>query len=92
MTKRKTPEAPTAPTPIRPRISGFLHCKRCERTWPYTGVDAPETWPLHRCLRGVSPMSEFSAEDRPYQRTFIAEVEAELDAALATLRRTVRLD
>lgn len=92
MTKSKTPIPPTPPTPIRARASGFLYCRVCCRSWAYTGfADDPETWPTHRCKRNVGPMHEFHTED-PNHRTFIAEVEAELDAALDTLRRTVKLD
>jgi hypothetical protein len=65
-TRSKQPRkpAPPKPAPTQRRI-GYLSCKTCERTIPYSGTDTSE-WPRHRCGLDIKPFTDFS-NDEPYR-------------------------
>lgn len=49
--------------PMGKRVSGFLWCRVCQRSWAYNGSNEPHTWPQHRCGRDVRSFNEFLTED-----------------------------
>lgn len=89
---RNPPTPPTTTAPVRTRIVGWLHCKVCSRAWQYTGFDDPTTWPLHRCLRNVAPMSELLPSDPNHRALFVEEMRAEYEAGALDKRWAVNLD
>ena len=70
--KVKSPNPPGHPTTKRfverlppgvKRVHGYLYCRVCQRSWAFFGADEPQTWPQHRCGKGIEVFHEFTLED-----------------------------
>ena len=65
-TRSKQPRNdPPRPPAVR-RVTGYLSCKTCERTVPFTGAEDSDLWPQHRCGLDVKPFDDFT-KDEPYK-------------------------